>query len=74
MQKIYEFPAHDERVLCSALSPDGCTVVTGACDENLKVTCSVLPPYLPLLISRISRLSVLENLGSKNRVQSKDSG
>lgn len=30
--------AHDERVLGSALSPDGCTVATGAGDENLKVS------------------------------------
>jgi cell division cycle protein 20 (cofactor of APC complex) len=29
--------AHDERVLGSALSPDGCTVATAAADENLKV-------------------------------------
>ena len=36
LQKIYDVPAHDARVLCSALSPDGCTVATGAPDENLK--------------------------------------
>lgn len=36
MQKIYDVPAHDNRVLASALSPDGCTVATGAGDENLK--------------------------------------
>lgn len=36
LQKIYDVPAHDARVLCSALSPDGCTVATGAGDENLK--------------------------------------
>lgn len=36
MQKIYDVPAHDARVLCTALSPDGCSVATGAGDENLK--------------------------------------
>ena len=36
LQKIYDVPAHDARVLCSALSPDGTTVATGAGDENLK--------------------------------------
>lgn len=30
-------PAHDTRVLASALSPDGSTVGTAASDENLKV-------------------------------------
>jgi cell division cycle protein 20 (cofactor of APC complex) len=35
-QKIYDVPAHDNRVLSTALSPDGCTVATGASDENLK--------------------------------------
>lgn len=28
--------AHDSRVLCSSISPDGTTVATGAGDENLK--------------------------------------
>lgn len=36
LEKIYDVPAHDARVLSSALSPDGCTVATGAGDENLK--------------------------------------
>lgn len=36
LTKIYDVPAHDHRVLASALSPDGCTVATGAGDENLK--------------------------------------
>ncbi|WOO79275.1 WD repeat-containing protein slp1 [Vanrija pseudolonga] len=36
LQKIYDVPAHDNRVLASSLSPDGCTVATGAGDENLK--------------------------------------
>lgn len=36
LAKIYDVPAHDARVLCSALSPDGCTVATAASDENLK--------------------------------------
>jgi cell division cycle protein 20 (cofactor of APC complex) len=36
LTKIYDVPAHDTRVLASALSPDGCTVATGAGDENLK--------------------------------------
>lgn len=29
-------PAHDSRIISSALSPDGTTVCTGAGDENLK--------------------------------------
>lgn len=36
LAKIYDVPAHDMRVLASALSPDGTTVATGAPDENLK--------------------------------------
>ncbi|RXK39422.1 cell division control protein [Tremella mesenterica] len=36
LSKVYDVPAHDERILCSALSPDGCMVATGAGDENLK--------------------------------------
>jgi cell division cycle protein 20 (cofactor of APC complex) len=36
LQKIYDVPAHDARVLCSSISPDGCTVATAASDENLK--------------------------------------
>lgn len=38
LTKVQELQgAHDERILGSAVSPDGCTVVTGAADENLKV-------------------------------------
>lgn len=37
LQQIWEVPAHDTRVLASALSPDGSTVATAASDENLKV-------------------------------------
>ncbi|KAJ3225551.1 ubiquitin-protein transferase activating protein [Clydaea vesicula] len=33
---ISEMNGHDDRVLHSALSPDGQTIVTGAADENLK--------------------------------------
>lgn len=36
MQKIYDVAAHDQRILASALSPDGCEVATAAADENLK--------------------------------------
>ncbi|KAJ9117265.1 hypothetical protein QFC20_000411 [Naganishia adeliensis] len=37
LTKVQELQgAHDERILGSAVSPDGCTVVTGAADENLK--------------------------------------
>lgn len=36
MEKIYDVAAHDSRVLCSSISPDGTTVATGAGDENLK--------------------------------------
>ena len=39
LTKVQELQgAHDERILGSAVSPDGCTVVTGAADENLKVS------------------------------------
>lgn len=41
LTKVQELQgAHDERILGSAVSPDGCTVVTGAADENLKVSYS----------------------------------
>ncbi|WWD03486.1 hypothetical protein V865_001538 [Kwoniella europaea PYCC6329] len=36
LEKIWEVPAHDSRIICSSLSPDGTTVCTGAGDENLK--------------------------------------
>ncbi|KAK8853075.1 hypothetical protein IAR55_003776 [Kwoniella newhampshirensis] len=36
LEKVWEVPAHDSRIICSALSPDGTTVCTGAGDENLK--------------------------------------
>ena len=38
IQQIWEVPAHDTRVLASALSPDGSTIGTAASDENLKVS------------------------------------
>ncbi|KAJ3146359.1 ubiquitin-protein transferase activating protein [Irineochytrium annulatum] len=36
LARVADLPGHDSRVLYSALSPDGQTVVTGAGDENLK--------------------------------------
>ncbi|ORZ26541.1 WD40-repeat-containing domain protein [Lobosporangium transversale] len=36
MTKIIDIPAHDSRILHTALSPDGQTVATVASDENLK--------------------------------------
>jgi len=36
LNKVADMKGHDARVLHSALSPDGQTVVTGAADENLK--------------------------------------
>ncbi|KAF9112624.1 ubiquitin-protein transferase activating protein [Mortierella sp. AM989] len=36
MNKITDIPAHDSRILHTALSPDGQTVATVASDENLK--------------------------------------
>ncbi|WWC71848.1 uncharacterized protein I206_105807 [Kwoniella pini CBS 10737] len=36
LEKIWEIPAHDSRIICSSLSPDGTTLCTGAGDENLK--------------------------------------
>ncbi|KAF9436217.1 ubiquitin-protein transferase activating protein [Entomortierella beljakovae] len=36
MNKIVDIPAHDSRILHTAISPDGQTVATVASDENLK--------------------------------------
>ncbi|KAI8601653.1 quinon protein alcohol dehydrogenase-like superfamily [Dissophora ornata] len=36
MNKVIDIPAHDSRILHTALSPDGQTVATVASDENLK--------------------------------------
>ncbi|WWC91561.1 uncharacterized protein L201_006507 [Kwoniella dendrophila CBS 6074] len=36
LEKIWEVPAHDSRIICSSKSPDGTTICTGAGDENLK--------------------------------------
>lgn len=37
LSKVHEVTgAHDKRILGSGVSPDGCTVVTGAADESLK--------------------------------------
>ncbi|ODN82493.1 cell division control protein [Cryptococcus wingfieldii CBS 7118] len=36
LEKVWEVPAHDSRIISSALSPDGTTLCTGAGDENLK--------------------------------------
>ncbi|KAI8368766.1 WD40-repeat-containing domain protein [Blakeslea trispora] len=36
LQKIIDIPAHDSRILHSALSPDGQVLATAAADENLK--------------------------------------
>ncbi|KAJ3108093.1 ubiquitin-protein transferase activating protein [Phlyctochytrium planicorne] len=36
LDRVVDIPGHESRVLYSALSPDGQTVVTGASDENLK--------------------------------------
>ncbi|KAJ3202685.1 ribosomal protein S14, S11 [Dinochytrium kinnereticum] len=36
LNRVIDIPGHDSRVLYSAMSPDGQTVVTGASDENLK--------------------------------------
>ncbi|KAJ3094229.1 ubiquitin-protein transferase activating protein, partial [Phlyctochytrium bullatum] len=36
MNRVIDIPGHESRVLYSAISPDGQTVVTGASDENLK--------------------------------------
>jgi len=39
LSKVHEVTgAHDKRILGSSISPDGCTVVTGAADESLKVS------------------------------------
>ncbi|KAJ2799107.1 WD repeat-containing protein slp1 [Coemansia guatemalensis] len=36
LTKIVDIPAHDTRVLHTAMSPDGQTIATAACDESLK--------------------------------------
>ncbi|KAL1922150.1 uncharacterized protein VTP21DRAFT_10792 [Calcarisporiella thermophila] len=36
LNKVIDIPAHETRVLHTAISPDGQTVATGASDENLK--------------------------------------
>ncbi|KAG0442127.1 Anaphase-promoting complex subunit cdc20 [Dictyocoela muelleri] len=36
MKKIFTIGSHDARVLHTAISPDGCTFVSAAADENLK--------------------------------------
>jgi cell division cycle protein 20 (cofactor of APC complex) len=36
LSKICDLPAHESRILSSAISPDGCQVATAAADENLK--------------------------------------
>jgi cell division cycle protein 20 (cofactor of APC complex) len=37
LRKIYDKPAHSERVLSSVISPDGCIVATISCDETLRL-------------------------------------
>ncbi|KAK8245941.1 WD40 repeat-containing protein [Phyllosticta capitalensis] len=36
LEKLTELPAHESRILCSSLSPDGQTLATASSDENLK--------------------------------------
>ena len=36
LNKIIDIPAHETRILHSALSPDGQVLATAAADENLK--------------------------------------
>lgn len=36
LEKVYDRSVHSERVLSSALSPDGCSIGTAASDETLK--------------------------------------
>lgn len=40
--------AHDTRILHSALSPDGCIVVTASSDENLKFVRFVFVFFVPI--------------------------
>ncbi len=71
-QKVGELQqAHDMRILTSALSPDGCTVVTGAGDENLKVSEMELHEScrLDYRLMFKSDLAVLEDLGTQDWVQ-----
>jgi cell division cycle protein 20 (cofactor of APC complex) len=66
LEKIYDVPAHDNRVLCSAISPDGTTVATGAGDENLKFW----KIWEPKLASKKGSNEGDENgLGKKNAVR-----
>lgn len=67
--------AHDKRILGSGVSPDGCTVVTGAADESLKVG-----PFAVLLCTNISLTgclasdAVLEDLGGQGDSQAENDG
>lgn len=68
MQKVGEIKAaHDERILGSAVSPDGCTVVTGASDENLKV--GVIASFVFPHLAYAARSPVLEIVGGEDGTQ-----
>lgn len=60
--------AHEKRILGSAISPDGFTLVTGAADENLKVSriAKIVKAFVPALERVVDRkrfvtLSVMYN-------------
>lgn len=36
MKKVIDVPAHDSRILHTAISPDGQVIASAAADENLK--------------------------------------
>jgi WD40 repeat protein len=67
--------AHDKRILGSGVSPDGCTVVTGAADESLKVGRSVvLLCTNSSLTGRLANDAVLEDLGGQGDSQAENDG
>lgn len=84
LTKVQELQgAHDERILGSAVSPDGCTVVTGAADENLKVrvvtlnatdaglTCSGLRQFWKIWEAKSSYKSKSEDRDENGAVRTK---
>jgi hypothetical protein len=76
LSKVHEVTgAHDKRILGSGVSPDGCTVVTGAADESLKVGRSVvLSRTNSSLTGRLANDAVLEDLGGQGDSQAENDG